>query len=87
MRPAQLETDEESAFLRFEEFLFAPNVYADAYDRVSQALRMGRAEELCVTAMLRESSTNQTIGVARLHRARGCGYAIRIWTISWKSSM
>ena len=64
--PSQLDSDEETAFLRFEEFAFAPSVYADAYDRVSQAMRMGRPEELYVTCLLRESSTNQTIGSARI---------------------
>ena len=64
--PSQLDFDEEAAFLRFKEFAFEPSVYADAYDRVNQAMRMGKAEELVVTCMLRETSTNQTIGIARL---------------------
>jgi hypothetical protein len=41
--PAQLDAgDDEFAFLRFEEFAFTPSIYADAYDRVNQAVRAAR---------------------------------------------
>ena len=63
---AQLNNDEEAAFLRFEEFLFDPSIYAAAYDKVQQLKHMGREDEITVGVTLRETSTGQPIGVARL---------------------
>ena len=64
--PSQLDSDDEAAFLRYEEFAFKKDVYADAFDKVQQAIRMGRGDQLSVTVMLRESSTKTVIGSARL---------------------
>ena len=64
--PRQLGADDEAAFLRFEEFLFSDAIYADAYDKVQQLKTMGKLDEINVGVALRESSTSQTIGVARI---------------------
>jgi len=63
---SQLEQEEEAAFLRCEEFLFDPSIYADAYDKVQQLRQMGKLTEINVSFAMRESSTGQTIGVARV---------------------
>ena len=48
------------------QFLFDPLIYADAYDKVQQLRQMGKTDEINVSFALRESSSGQTIGVARV---------------------
>jgi hypothetical protein len=68
--PAQIDSDGEAAFLRFEEFLFEPSAYADAYDKVQQLKRLGRFEDIAVGVALRESATATPIGTARIPLSR-----------------
>lgn len=66
VKPSELTTDDAAAHLNFEDFLFDPSIYADAYDRVQVLKQMGKADEIYVGVALRESSSNQVIGTARI---------------------